>query len=122
MRGKVTYRLVGGPHDGEINTMPVMYCRDTLAISDIWVAQGRDGGVKLMNGPMPPRAPWISFTRAIYEKVMPVVPGNVTFQFVSNEDVDRCERVLADKGRRCRNEAETGGKYCRVHQPVEQRG
>lgn len=119
MRGKVTYRLVGGPYDGEVNTMPSMFCRDILAISDVWVAQGRDGGVKLMKGPMPPRAPWISFTRAIYDKVKPVVPGPITYQFVRNEDVERCERVLADKGRRCRNEAETGGKYCRVHQPAE---
>jgi hypothetical protein len=121
MRGKVTYRLVGGPYDGEINTMPAMYCRDSLAISDIWVGQGRDGGVKLMDGPMPPRAPWISFTRAIYEKVKPVVPGNVTYQFVRIEDVDRCEKLLTDKARRCLNEAEIGGKYCHVHVAVMKR-
>ena len=119
MRGKVTYRLVGGPHDGEVNTMPATYCRDTLAISDIWAAEGRDGGVKLMDGPMPPHAPWISFTRAIYEKVKPVAPGGVTFQFVRTEDVTRCEKVLAERERRCRNEAVIGGKYCRVHKLAE---
>lgn len=120
VRGKVTYRLIGGPYDGEINVVPAMYCRDRLAISDTWIARGRDGGLRLMNGPMPLRAPWISFTRAVYEKVKPIMPGSVTFQFVRTENVDRCEMVLPDKGRRCRNEAEIGGKYCRVHLPSAQ--
>ncbi len=64
---------------------------------------------------MPPRAPWISFTTEVYEKVKPIVPGHVTYRFVRNEEVNRCEKILEEKGRRCRNEAESGAKFCRVH-------
>lgn len=45
--------------------------------------------------------------------------GNVNVIVWNYEDVDRSERLLADKGRRCRNEAVTGGKYCRECQPAE---
>jgi len=66
---------------------------------------------------MPPRAPWITFTTEVYEKIKPVVRGQVTYRFVRAEEVNRCEKVLEDKGRRCRNEAERGSKFCRAHQP-----
>lgn len=116
MRGTVSCRFVGGSKDGEILVIPAMACRDMLSIaSDMWMAQGGDGNIKVMKGAMLPRAPWIHFTREIYEKVKPVVPGQVTYRYVRTEEVNRCEKVLEEKGRRCRNEAETGTTFCRVH-------
>jgi hypothetical protein len=116
MRGKVSCRFVGGSKGEETLVIPAMACRDMLSLaSDVWMAQGRDGKVSVIKGPMPPRAPWIHFAREIYEKVKPVVPGRVTYKFVRAEEVNRCEKVLEQKGRRCRNEAETGTNLCRVH-------
>lgn len=117
MMGKVRCRLLGGLKGEEILTLPAMYCRDTLSlVNDAWIAQGQDGNVVVMKGSIPQRAPWISFTRDIYEKEKPIVSGCATYNFVRTVEVNRCEKVLDDKGRRCRNEAESGAKLCRVHQ------
>lgn len=116
MRGKVSCRFVGGSKDEETLVIPAMACLDMLNFpSEAWMAQGQDGNVNVMKGPMPPRAPLIYFTREIYEKVKPVVPGRVTYKFVRMEEVNRCEKVLEQKGRRCLNEAQTGTNLCRVH-------
>lgn len=116
MKGKVSCRFVGGSKGEETITIHAMLCRDTVnLVSDAWMAQGRDGNVSVVKGRMPPRAPWIHFSREIYEKVKPVVPGCVTYKFIRAEEVNRCEIVLEQKGRRCRNEAEAGTKLCRVH-------
>lgn len=116
MKGKVSCRFVGGSKGEESRVIPAMACRDMLSlVSDVWMAQGRDGNVSIMKGRMPPRAPWIHFAREIYEKVKPVVPGCVTYKFVRDEEVNRCERYLEEKGRCCFNEAENGTKHCRVH-------
>src|ERR1039458_6246267 len=116
MKGKVSCRFVGGSKGEEIITIPAMFCQDMLGLpSEAWMAEGRDGNVNIMKGPMPPRTPWIYFTREIYEKVKPVVPGCVTYKFVRMEEVNRCEKVLEQKGRRCFNEAVAGAKLCRVH-------
>jgi len=116
MRGKISCRFVGGLKGEETHVIPAMFCRDMLSlVSDVWMAQGQDGKVSVIKGPRPPRAPWIHFTREIYEKVKPVVSGCVTYKFVRVEEVNRCEKILEQKGRRCRNEAETGANLCRVH-------
>jgi hypothetical protein len=116
MKGKVCCRFVGGSKDEETHVIAAMACRDVLKLErEVWMAQGRDGNVSVMKGPIPPRAPWIHFVREIYEKVKPVVPGHVTYKFVCTEAVNRCEKILDQKGRRCRNEAETGTSLCREH-------
>lgn len=116
MKGKVSCRFVGGSKGEETLVIPAMVCRDMLSIvGDVWMAQGRDGNINIMKEAMPPRAPWVHFTREIYEKVKPVVPGQVTYKFVRTEGVNRCEKVLEQKDRRCRNEAENGTTFCRVH-------
>lgn len=128
MRGKVSCQFVGGSKGEETHVISAMACRDMLRLEkDVWMAQGLDGNVKVMKGPMPPRAPWIYFVREIYEKVKPVVPGHVTYKFVRSEAVNRCEKMLDQKGHRCRNEAETGTNHCREHnkpasQPYAQMG
>lgn len=116
MKGKVSCRFVGGSKGEETLVISAMACQDTVSIeSEVWMAQGQDGKVCVMKGHRPPHAPWINFSREIYEKVKPVVPGRVTYKFVRAEEVNRCEKVLEQKGRRCRNEAETGTNLCRVH-------
>ena len=116
MKGKVSCRFIGGSKGEETLVIPAMACQDLLGlVSDVWIAQGQDGNINIMKGPMPQRAPWISFTREIYEKAKPVVPGCVTYKFVRLEEVKRCEKVLEQKSRRCRNEAEIGTNFCRVH-------
>lgn len=120
MKGKVDCRFIGGPN-GEVKlTISAMACRDTLSVvGNTWLAQDRDGGIRVMKGPMPPYAPWLAFTAEVYEKVKPVMPGQVTYRFVRAEEVIRCEKILEDKGRRCRNEAERSSKFCRAHKPTE---
>lgn len=119
MRGKVNCRFTGGPRGDELLTLSAMVCQDTInLVSDTWIAQGQDGSFAVMEGRRTPRAPWISFTRDIYEKIKPVVPGNVSYQFIRTEQVNRCENILAGKGRRCGNEAENNSRFCRVHQPA----
>lgn len=116
MKGKVSCLFVGGPKGEETLDLPAFYCQDTFSfVNDAWMAQGRDGSVNIMMGPIPQHAPWIHFTKDIFEKVKPVVPGHVTYKFVRTEMVNRCETVLEQKGRRCRNEAEAGTNHCRVH-------
>ncbi len=117
MRGKVNCRFIGGPRGDELLILSAMLCQDTVSlVSDTWIAEGRDGDFAVMKGPRTPRTPWISFARDIYEKVKPVVPSDVRYQFIRTEQVNRCEKILADKGRRCGNEAESHSKFCRVHQ------
>jgi hypothetical protein len=117
MRRQVKCRLIGGPKGEETLTISVIACRDTLRVMRTWIAQGQDGVIRIMRGrPMPPRAPWIAYTEEIYERVKPVMPGQVTYRFARVHDVVRCEKVLNEKGRRCGNKAESGTKLCRMHQ------
>jgi len=87
--------------------------------SETWIAEGPDGMVKIMKGPIPQHAPWIFFTRDIYEKVKPVKPGSVTYKFIQTVEVNRCEKLLEEKGRRCLHEAQTGTEFCRVHNKLK---
>ncbi len=120
MRGKVTCRFTGGPKGEEILTMSAMECKDRIGLnSDAWIAQGEDGKLTIINKPMPPHAPWVSFSSDIYEKVKPVKPGSVTYKFIRTVEVHRYEKILEDKGRRCREEAQPGTKYCRVHNKLK---
>lgn len=117
MGGKVSCRFIGGLKGEEILTLPGLACQDKVAIvNNVWIGQGQDGKVTVMKGARPQHAPWISFTRDIYEKVKPVTPGCVTYEFVRTEDVHRCKKVLEEKGRLCRNEAVSNAEFCRVHQ------
>lgn len=115
----VNCRFIGGARGEEIHSLPATACQDLVGLmSDTWIAQGRDGDNAVMKGRRSPSAPWISFTKEIYEKVKPGEPSNVTYQYVRTEQVNRCEKILANKGRRCGNEAETHSQFCRVHQPT----
>jgi hypothetical protein len=119
MRGKVDCQLVGGPSGQETITLSAIYCRKRLAIAqEGWFAQGHDGTVNVMKGVLPQNAPWITYSRAIYEKVSPDIPGRVTYRFVRMEDVHRCEKIVESKDRRCKNEAEQGERFCRAHRQV----
>jgi hypothetical protein len=116
MRGQVSCKFIGGPQ-GEFDlTLASMACQDRISLmGDVWIAQGANGQIQIMKGPIPPRAPWMTYIQDVYEKVKPVKPGNVTYRFVCTEEVNRCEKVLEGKNRRCRNEATPGERFCITH-------
>lgn len=116
MRGKVTCRFIGGPQGEETITLAAMACGDRVALaSEAWIAVSPNGQPAIVKGPRGPRAPWLAYTQNVYEKVKPVEPGNVTYRFLRSEEVVRCEKILEDKNRRCRNRAEPGAQFCRAH-------
>jgi len=116
MQENIACRFWGGPNGEEILRLPAMACRDTVGIaSDVWMAKGPDGTPQVMKGPRTPLTAWISFSRDVYQKVIPAEPGSVTYQFVRSEQVNRCAKLLPDKGRRCGNEAEAESEFCRTH-------
>ncbi len=117
MRGKVTCRFIGGPNGDQVIALAAMHCQDALSlVSETWIAESRDGGFVVMKGHRTPRTPWVTFSRDNYKKVIPVEPGNVTYQFIGTVQVNRCAKLLSGKGRRCGNEAENQSEFCRVHQ------
>lgn len=112
MRGKVNCRFTGGPRGEEFLTLPAMVCQDTInLVNEAWIAQGEDGNFSVMKGRRTPRSPWISFTQDIYEKVKPAVTGDVNYQFIRIEQVNRCENTLENKGRRCGNNAQSNSNF-----------
>ena len=116
MRGQVNCKFIGGPQGEETLMLLGMACQDRITLArDVWMVQGANGQIKIMKSPMPPRAPWVSYIRDVYEKVKPAKPKNVTYRFVRTEEVNRCERMLEGKNRRCRNEATPDGRFCKVH-------
>lgn len=118
MSGKVACRFIGGPRGEEMLTLPAIACQDTVTLAiEAWIAEGPDGRLIAIKGSVTPRAPWITFTRDVYRKVVPTEPGNVTYQFVGTEQVNRCAKLVPKKGRRCGNEAEPNSAFCRVHRP-----
>jgi len=120
MKGKVTCRFIGGPKGEEILIMSAMACKDRIGLdSDAWIAQGQDGKLDVFNEPRPPHAPWVSFTKDLYEKVKPVKPGSVTYKFIRTVEIHQCEKILEDKGRRCLDAAQPGTKFCRVHNKLK---
>jgi hypothetical protein len=116
MKGQINCKFIGGKQ-GEFNqSIPALYCRDRISFkSDVWAAQGSNDQIIIMKGPIPFCAPWLTFTRDVYEKIKPVEPSNVTYQFLYTEEVNRCEKELEGKNRLCRNEAIQGEKFCKVH-------
>jgi hypothetical protein len=114
MRGQVSCRFIGGPKADETLTVSLWHATIQLQSPVMRVAQGRNGQMQIMKGPIPARAPWVTYARDVYEKIKPSEPGNVTYRFVRTEEVTRCEKVFEGKNRRCRNEAGPGG-FCKVH-------
>jgi hypothetical protein len=118
MRGKVQCRFVGGPSGDEELTLPAMHCRERLSLEqEGWLKAQVDGSVCIMKGMRPTDSNWVGFSRAVYEKLQPVTPGQVTYHFVRLEAVERCAWMLEQKGRRCKHEAEVGHQFCRQHLP-----
>jgi hypothetical protein len=118
MRGKVQCLFVGGPGGDEELTLPAMHCRERLSLEqDGWLKARADGSVCVMKGTRQADSDWVAFNRAVFEKQQPVTPGQVTYQFVRLEGVERCAQILEQKGRRCKHEAEPGMQYCRQHLP-----
>jgi len=116
MRGKVTCRFIGGPQGDETLTLSAMACRDVVTLADeVYFQQGENGGMNLVKGDAHRDPKWISYSRAVYEKHKPITPGAVIYRFVRNENVERCEKTLGEKGRRCKNEALPGDHNCRAH-------
>ena len=116
MKGKVTCQLIGGPEGDQTLVLPAMSCRDTLALEgESWCQENEEGGVSIVKGDRRNDPKWIWYSLSIYEKQNPVIPGCVTYRFVRREIVDRCEKVLEDKGRRCKNDALPSLHYCRAH-------
>ena len=116
IKGQINCKFIGGKLGEFSQTIPAIYCRDRISfISEVWAAQGSNDQIVIMKGPIPFRAPWLTFTRDIYEKIKQVEPGNVIYQFLYTEEVNRCEKELEEKNRLCRNEAVQGEKFCKVH-------
>ncbi|PTN10768.1 CCCH zinc finger protein [Nitrosomonas aestuarii] len=116
MRGQVNCKLIGGPQGDLELTLSTIACKERISLmGDVWVAQGLNGGVLIMKGSIPPSAPWLTYIRDIYEKVKLDKPGLITYQFVCTEEVNRCEKILEGKDRRCRNEAVQDERFCKTH-------
>jgi len=110
----------GGPHDGQ--TIPFQHttmCRDTIGmISEAWYAEGKDGAIRIMKGGgfRGAKVPWISYLEYIYNKTGPVKGNKVEYQFERTEEIRRCRKLLASKGRYCGFRALEGSDYCDQHQ------
>lgn len=116
-RGKVTFTLLGGPFDGQEMTLPSSWCYDRLQIEDPIRFSMAAESVKIVKGDdFAQRDPnWLGFSTHIYIKQARKRDAPLYYKYDSTVEVLRCERVLQDKGRRCKNAAEPGETLCKQH-------
>lgn len=120
-RGWVTCRYIGGPWDGKVEELAATYCSDTIGVeSEAWIRENPDGSADVFKGPRGPA--WTSFNLSVYEKVpRPKGSIGVTYRYARTTGVNRCAKVLPDKGRRCKNAAIEGKELCRDHEKIRAR-
>jgi|SRR5882672_4039684 len=120
-RGRVTCRYVGGPWDGRVEELAAVYCQDTMGVeSEVWIRENRRWRCECDQRPT--WAGWTSFNLSVYEKA-PQSKGDtgVTYRYARTIGVNRCAKVLPDKGRRCKNPALEGKELCRDHEKIRAR-
>ncbi len=121
MRGKMEATFYGGPLDGDIIQMACAHCRAVVAVTGQTVFAGAPGqDVRLMRQAQYPSphftqmpTDWRSYNTHVYQKIAPGKGGKVEYQYLRDEMVSRCKKVLGL--RYCGNHAPEGDEFCFVH-------